>query len=147
MKIIILITLSIFSLLCFSQEQKKETVYLLFDKGNKEKCSVPVEGKGNIKKDKFRKEYEDYGNIINFKICNETFGFNKTKSFKDTCSMRTLEKIKLVDLDYLIHKYNSVYEFKHHVFDKIYLIEKISKDKIVKYEVGWIDEQIMIIDD
>tara|TARA_R110000868_G_scaffold47429_1_gene155557 strand:- start:904 stop:1200 length:297 start_codon:yes stop_codon:yes gene_type:complete len=96
---------------------------------------------------KFRKEYEDYGNIINFKICNETFGFNQTKSFRDNCSIKKLKNIKLIDLDYLIRKYNSLYEFKHDIFAKIYLIEKISKDMIVKYEVGWVDEQIMILND
>ncbi|MFD0992833.1 hypothetical protein [Tenacibaculum geojense] len=146
MKNLTLILFLVSTLMCFSQERKKETVYILFDNQSNEKCIVE-DGSGNsLNVNKFRKEYEDYGNIINFKICNETFGFNKTKSFKDTCSIKALENIKLVDFEYLIKKYNSLNEFKHHVFDKIYFVEKISKNKIIKYEVGWVDEIFMIED-
>lgn len=142
MKNVILILLIFSYTFCFSQKDKKETVYLFFDKLNKEKCQVPVEGKGYLNLNKFRKEFQ--GDYIYFKICDETFSTHKTKTFKDTCSIKSLEKIKLVDLDYLVKQYNSVYKFKHHVFDKIYFIEKLSKDKIIKYEVTWIDEIIMI---
>ena len=133
-------------LFCFSQKQEKETVYLLFDKSNKEKCLIE-DGAGNSKYlNKNRIEYQDNGNIIYFKICNESFTAHKTKSYKDTCSVKALDNLKLVDFDYLVKKYDSVYEFKHHVFEKIYFIERISKDKIIKYEVTWIDEIIMIED-
>ena len=129
---------------CFSQKQDKEIIYLLFDEHSKEKCKVAVEGKGYVNMNKYRKEHE--GNIMYFKICNESFTAHKTKSFKDTCSVKALDNLRLVDFDYLIKKYDSVYEFKHHVFKKIYFIEKIFKDKIIKYEVNWIDEVLMIDD-
>ena len=148
MKTIILSLFLIVSFTCFSQKQakEKETVYLLFDEQSKEKCKVDVEGKGFLNMNKFRKGYWDNGNIIVFKICDETFTTHKTKSYKDTCSVKALDNLKFVDFDYLVKKYDSVYEFKHHVFEKIYFIERISKDKIIKYEVGWIDDIIMIED-
>ncbi|WP_299127858.1 hypothetical protein [uncultured Winogradskyella sp.] len=125
---------------------EKETVYLLFDKQNKEQCLIE-DGSGNSKyTNKYRKEYWSNGNIINFRICNERFTSHRTKSSIDTCSAKALDNIKLVDFDYLQKKYDSVYEFKHHVFEKIYFIEKISEDKIIKYEVNWVDSIMMIQD-
>ncbi len=144
MKNLTLILFLVSTLLCFSQQEKKETVYLLFDKQSKEKCKVPVEGKGYLNLKKFRKEFqEDY---IYFRICDEIFTAHKIKSFKDTCSVKTLNNLKLVDFDYLVKRYNSVNEFKHHIFDKIYFIEKLSDNEIIKYEVTWVDEIIMIDD-
>lgn len=145
MKNLTLIILMFTFLFCFSQKKdKKETVYLLFDNHSTEKCTVPVEGKGYIDKSKYRKEYQ--GEYILFKICDETFSTHKTESFKDTCSTKALENIKLVNIKYLKDKYNSSNNFKHHVFEKIYFIEKLPNNKIIKYEVGWVDE-ITIIDD
>ncbi len=148
MKTIALSLFLIVSFTCFSQKQvkEKEIVYLLFDEQNTEKCKVAVEGKGFVYMNKFRKEYWDNGSIIVFKICDETFTTHKTKSFKDTCSIKVLNNTKLVDFDYILKKYNSENEFKHHVFDKIYFIEKISGDIVIRYEVNWLDE-IQIIDD
>lgn len=144
MKNLTLILFLISTLTSFSQEKKKETAYILFDPLSKEKCKIPVEGKGYQKLNKFRKEFQ--GDYIFFKICDETFSTHKTKSYRDTCSIKALDNIKTTDYEYLIKKYDSLNEFKHHVFDKIYFIEKISKDKIVKYETTWID-QILMIDD
>lgn len=144
MKNLTLILFLISTLTSFSQEKKKETAYILFDALSKEKCKIPVEGKGYQKLNKFRKEFQ--GDYIFFKICDETFSTHKTKSYRDTCSIKALDNIKTTDYEYLIKKYDSLNEFKHHVFDKIYFIEKISKDKIVKYETTWID-QILMIDD
>lgn len=136
------------SFACFSQKQanEKETVYLWFDKDNKEKCLIE-DGSGNSKYfNKYRKEYWENGNIIVFKICDETFTTNKAKDLIDTCALSTLKKFRVVDFDYIEKKYDSLFEFKHNVFKKIYFIEKISADKIVKYEVNWIDEILMIVD-
>ncbi|CAI8274322.1 MAG: Uncharacterised protein [Bacteroidota bacterium] len=141
MKKILLIILLLPSWFCFSQEQK-ETVYLLFDKENNQKCLIE-DGSGNSKYlNKFSKEYQ--GDIIYFKICDEIFSTRKTKNFIDTCSVKALDNLKFVDFDYIVKKYDSMFEFKHHVFEKIYFIEKISKDKIVKYEVNWVDDIMMI---
>jgi hypothetical protein len=144
MKNITTLILLLFSIVLYCQNEKKEIVYLLFDAQSKEKCQVPVEGKGHQKLNKFRKEAQ--GEYIYFKICDESFSTHKTKSLKDTCSITYLEEIELVDLNYLIKKYNSENEFKHHVFDKIFFVEKISKDVVVKYQVTWVDEIIMIDD-
>ncbi|WP_019037864.1 hypothetical protein [Psychroflexus tropicus] len=136
--------LVLFSILSFSQNEKDKTIYLLFDEQSKEKCKVPVEGKGYQNLNKFRKEI--HGEYIYFKICDEIFSIHKTKSFKETCPIEYLDSIELVDINYLKEKYDSENELKHHVFDKIFFIEKISEKKIIKYEVSWVDEIIMIYD-
>lgn len=136
--------LVLFSIVSFSQNEKEKTVYLIFDEQSKDKCKVPVEGKGYQNLNKFRKEVQ--GEHIYFKICDEIFSTHKTKSFKETCSIEYLDSIELVDIIYLKDKYDSVNELKHHVFDKIFFIEKISAKKIIKYEVSWVDEIIMIED-
>ena len=144
MKNIVTLFLIFSTIYSFSQTEEKETVYLLFNRQSKEKCIIE-DGSGNsLNLKKFRKEFQ--GKYIYFKICNETFIAHKTKSFKDICSIKILDNLKIVNSEYLLNKYNSSNEFKHHVFDKVYLIEKISKDKIIKYEVTWIDEIIMIDD-
>lgn len=144
MKNLTLIFLLVSSLICFSQEKKKDTIYILFNDQSNEKCIVE-DGSGNSSNiNKFKKELQ--GDYIYFRICDEIFTTHKTKSFKDTCSIKALDNLKFVNFEYLLNKYNSLYEFKHHVFDKIYFVEKISKGKIVKYEVDWIDEIIMIED-
>lgn len=143
-KELILISFFLFSLICFSQNKKKETVFLLFDKQSDEKYLLE-DGSGNtIEVNKFRKEVQ--GEHIYFKICDEIFSTHKTKSFKETCPIEYLDSIELVDIIYLKEKYDAEFEFKHHVFDKIFFIEKISAKKIIKYEVSWVDEIIMIED-
>lgn len=146
MKTITLLLLLIVSFASFSQKQEKqkETVYLLFDEQSKEKCKVAIEGKGYLNMNKFRKEYEDYGNTIIFKICNQKF--TTRNSLKDTCTAKALHNIKLVGIEYLKNKHNSSNDFKHHVFEKIYFIEKLPNNKIIKYAVGWNDEITMIDD-
>lgn len=136
--------LVLFSIVSFSQNEKEKTVYLIFDEQSKDKCKVPVEGKGYQNLNKFRKEVQ--GEHIYFKICDEIFSTHKTKSFKETCPIEYLDSIELVDIIYLKEKYDAKFEFKHHVFDKIFFIEKISAKKIIKYEVSWVDEIIMIED-
>lgn len=143
MKNLTLIIIMFTFLFSFSQN-KKETVYLLFNTNSTEKCTVPIEGKGYANKIKYRKEYQ--GEYVFFKICDEFFSTHKTESYKDTCSTKALENIKLVNIKYLKDKYNSSNNFKNHVFEKIYFIEKLPNNKIIKYEVGWIDEITMIDD-
>lgn len=144
MKNIIFITLIFTCLFCYSQNKdKKETIYLLFDINSKENCTIEVEGKGYVKKNKFRKERQ--GEFIIFKICDESFSAHKSKSIKDTCSIKALDNLKVVSLDY-INKKKSKTILKYNPFDEIYIIEKISDNKIIKYEVAWIDDWIMIDD-
>lgn len=144
MKNIIILFLIFSTNYSFSQTEGKETAYLLFNSQSNENCIID-DGSGNsLNLNKFRKEFQ--GDHIYFRICDEIFTVHKTKSFRDTCSIKALDNIKVVDFEYLIKKYNSSNEFKHHVFNKIYFMEKVSKDKMIRYEVTWIDEIIMIDD-
>ena len=103
MKKIILILSLITPFFIFSQIENKETIYLLFDLNNKEKNILIEDGAGNSEKvNKYRKKY--VGNVILFYIGEETFGFNKSKSKKDTCSINFLKYIKLADINYLTKK-------------------------------------------
>ena len=141
MKKITLTFLLLTTLLCFSQNIKKETVYLLLDLKSNEKY-ILEDGSGNSKYvNKYRKEIQ--GNYIYFKICDEIFSTHKFKGFKDTCSIRALNNLKIVDLKYINNK-KSKSILKYNPFEKIYIVEKISNTKIIKYEVAWIDDWIMI---
>lgn len=143
---VIFILFVLYGSFCFPQKGSKEIIYVLFDKQSKEKCKVSVEGKGYVMMNKYRKEYENYGNIINFKICNESFTAQKTKSVIDTCHISSLNDTKFVDFKYLIKRYNSSDTLKHQLFEKIYFFEKISEAKVIKYEVIWVDDMLMIDD-
>jgi len=127
----------------FSQS-KKETIYLLFDSYSRDKCKIEVEQTYENKKGieivkKYRKEKKRKG-FIDFYICDEKFVFNKAKNKKNTCAISSKKKHNIKDIDYLKEKYQKGEDFKHHVFEKIYIVEKISKDKIVKYDVYWSGE-------
>jgi len=122
----------------FSQT-KKETIYLLFPMNNQKTCEIE-DGVGNYNKvKKFR--IENKKNSIYFYVCDEKFVFNKIKNFKDTCNIKILSNINIKKISYLLNKYESNNEFKHNLFN-IFIVEKISQDKIVKYEVKWNDERL-----
>tara|TARA_R110001583_G_C5632295_1_gene407154 strand:- start:291 stop:710 length:420 start_codon:yes stop_codon:yes gene_type:complete len=132
----------------YSQD-KKETAYLLFDTNSKEQHDLE-DGAGNtIKVKKYRKSesISSFNNnyCINFNIGNEEFSHNKARRTIDTCSIDKLKQLKLVDIEYMVGKYEKSGEFKHHVFEKIFFIEKISRHKITITEVGWTDE-IFVVD-
>lgn len=144
MKVLSFVFFLFFVSVSFSQALDKEIVYTLFDPGSNERCAVE-DGSGNTKNvPKFRKKVQ--GEYIYFKICDEIFSTHKTKTFKETCPIEYLDSIELVDIIYLKEKYDAENEFKHHIFDKIFFIEKISAKKIIKHEVFWVDEIIMIND-
>lgn len=126
----------------FSQT-KNETIYLQFPKNNQETCEIE-DGIGNyIKVKKFRKENKE--NSIYFYICDEKFVFNKKKYLKDTCNVKILSNINIKKKQYLLNTYKKNKEFKHNIFN-IFIVEEISQDKIVKYEVKWNDESLGIIE-
>ncbi|QHI34983.1 hypothetical protein IMCC3317_03290 [Kordia antarctica] len=143
MKKLTLLLLLFSSFFSFAQKEKKETVYLLFDTTSKEKCIVE-DGSGNSQNlNKFRKEYKEKS--ISFNICNEYFAYSTKKKLKDTCSIKELDNIKFVDLKYIQDK-KSKNVMRYNPFEKIYLVEIISKEKIIKYDVTWIDDWVMIGD-
>lgn len=127
----------------FSQS-KKETIYLLFDSNSRDKCKIEVEQTYENKKGiefvkKYRKEKKRIG-FIDFYICDEKFVFNKVKNKKNTCSINSIKKHTIKDIDYMKEKYQKGNDFKHHAFEKIYIAEKISDEKFIKYEVYWSGE-------
>ena len=132
--IIILLT----PFLVFSQTKKKDTVYLLFNKDNYEKCFIENGSGSTVEIKKFRKKITK--KKIFFSVCDEDFIYTKGLSKIDTCSSKVLKNLKMVTLDYLLKKYYAENELKHQVFDKIYFIEKIPNNKVVMYEVYWSGE-------
>ncbi len=134
---LILIIFFLSSILSFSQT-KKEIVYILFDKTSKEVCSVE-DGSGNLLTIKKYREV-DNNKVINFHVCNQKFVYKKETSKKDTCSTNILTRINLKDLNYLLQKYHENKEFKYQVFEKIFIVEKVSESIIVKYDVNWSGE-------
>lgn len=126
-----------------SSQTQKETVFLLFDTYNKEKCKVAVEGKGYLNLSKYRKVNEPASNLLFFKICEESFAFDTSKKKVDTISTKVLNNLKLVDLEY-INQRKSESILKQNPFEKIYLLEKISDDKILRYNVTWINNWVMV---
>jgi hypothetical protein len=138
-------------------QNKKETVYLLFDINSKERCKIEVEfssdndgeldGYQTVKK--YRKRNSSYNSdCIVFDIGDEEFVTNIKKDCRDTCSIDKLNQLKLVDIEYMVEKWrNPPREFKHHVFEKIFMVEKISKHKIIIIitDVMWTDE-IFVVD-
>ncbi|CAD0006232.1 MULTISPECIES: BTB/POZ domain-containing protein [Flavobacterium] len=89
-------------------------------------------------------------NIIFFNIKNQRFKYIKNYHKTDTCSFSSLKKIKIITIDQLIKD-----EYKEHLKrtkennlkipaplnhynSKVFIIEKVSSEKIIKYEVEWI---------
>ena len=141
MKQYFLILALIAPLIVLSQTKKKETIYVLFDVNNKE-TYIKEDGSGNsYKQKKYRKETKRKG-FIDYSICDETFIFNIQTKKTDIIDGKYLKKIKLKTFKYLMNKYLKGKDFRHHLFEKIYFIEKISKDKMVKREVFWAGEWI-----
>jgi hypothetical protein len=131
------------SMKSFSQS-KKEVVYLIFDKNNTEKCKINVEQTYENKKVKsFVKKYEKEkkNDKIIFNICDEKFIFNYENQKRDSCTIKSLNKFNIKNLDYLKNKYLKGKDFKHHTFEQINIIEIISNNQIVKYyNVYWSGE-------
>ncbi|WP_442267313.1 hypothetical protein ACSIGC_06425 [Tenacibaculum sp. ZS6-P6] len=136
----ILLFIFLKSIIIFSQEEK-ESVFLFFDKNDKKKCAIEGEStyknpKGKYLANKFEKKKEK--KRILFNICDERFSFNRNSKI-DTCDIKNLNELNIKSLEYIKNKYNKGREFKHHVFEKINIVEKISDTKIVKYyDVYWI---------
>lgn len=133
MKNIIYLFICLFVCISYSQE-KKETVFLLFDSNNKETCITGESTKFEEVVNKYRKVKRK--KRIIFYICEESFILDR-KNKIDTCDIKYLSKIKFETLKTIESKrVVSKHVFKNSVFEKIYLIEK-QNDKIIKYPVIW----------
>ncbi len=127
------------SIVTFSQ--KKETVYLLFNEYDCSKKCVIEDGAGNSSQEcKYRKWHGE--NHIDFMICDENFRIYDTKK-SDTSSVKILERINCVNTKYLNDEKSKTI-LRQHPFEKIFILEKISADKVVKHEVIWVDEWVEI---
>lgn len=141
MKNIFIITICLFIYNCCAQE-KKETIYLLFDNNNKETCKIEAEFSSDNDEilDGYKK-IKKYRKIENkkrttFYICEESFLLDRRNKI-DTCDIKYLSTIKFETLQTIESKrVISKYAFKNSVFEKIFLIEK-QKDKVIKYPVIW----------
>lgn len=139
MKNYIYILIFLVSISLYSQQEKKETVYLWFNNYSKEKCKIGVEStyenpKGIKIVNKYRKI--ERKKRITFYVCEESFLLDRRNKI-DTCDIKYLSKIKFETLQTIESKrVVSKYAFKSSVFEKIYLIEK-QKDRIIKYPVIW----------
>ena|SRR6218665_922491 len=148
------ITILLFLLVNFVIGQTKQSDYYTFSK----------EGEKHLKPLKYvlyspkehTKTIKD-GKIY-FKIKSERFVFDKTKHKSETCALSHLNKIKLENSAKLRENEVSYYktEIKKtavykksgfvapfpvtdiHPYFKVYVIEKIGNNKLIKYEVDWV---------
>ena len=120
-------------------ESKKPIKYVLFD---------VKEGNHNGREHK---------NVIYFNIKTERFVFNKEKHKIDTCSITLLKKVKLESAEKLqeeetnyfikrVEEYEkrtnrkvpkSMPLSRTHKYLKVYILEKIDTDKVIRHEVDW----------
>ncbi|MCW9706977.1 hypothetical protein [Fodinibius salsisoli] len=133
---------------CQAQQVPKDTVYISFDETSSETCLIDSGmEKDRQKTNKFRK-IDTRNDLIFFHICNELFVFNKKLYSPDTTSTGSIPSQKIADIEDMNKLYNSLQprEFKHHVFDTVFILEQIAKNKVVKYDVTWNDEALGIIE-
>ena len=130
-----IIYLFIYLFICnLHSQEKKETVFLLFDSNNKQKINIGESKKYGEIVNKYRKISKK--KYITFYICDESFVLDNRYKI-DTCDVKYLTKIKLETLQTMdIKRGASKYVFKNSVFEKIYLVEKLN-NKIIKYPVIW----------
>lgn len=135
------------TVVCRAQQVHPDTVYVLFDITSTETCTVDVEGKGYQEVNKFFK-IDEGRTLTFFHICGELFVFNKKHRTPDTASIDAIPSQRVVDIEEMIEIYDSLEprEFKHHVFDTVFLIEETDGDTVLKYKVRWNDEALGIIE-
>lgn len=140
MKKILVLFIYLINLNSYSQDTK-ETVYLLFDQFSEDLCQIQVEQtynnpKGIEKLKKYRKETKR-GKTV-FHICDEKFLFDPQKQKKDTCIIKSSKEFNFTELDYIKEKYQNGQDFKHHVFEEIIILERVSDTKFIRYyDVYW----------
>lgn len=147
------ITILFFLLVNFISGQTKESDYYTFSKGGEKHLKPLKYVLFNPKEDtKTQKDGKIY-----FKIKSERFIFDKDKNKSETSAVSLLKKIKLDDSAKL--RENEVLYYQKeikktdaykksgfvtpfpvtsiHPYFKVYVIEKIGNDKLIKYPVDW----------
>ncbi|RKR11130.1 hypothetical protein C8C83_2826 [Flavobacterium sp. 90] len=148
------ITILFFLLVNFLSGQTKESDYYSFYKGGNKSLKPIKYILFNSKENDAKVQRE--GKIY-FKIKSERFVFDKKKHRADTCLVSFLNNIKLENIAKL--RENEVLYYKTeskktdaykksgfippfpvtsiHPYFKVYVVEKIKNDKLIKYEVDW----------
>lgn len=126
-------------MICLSQIKNEDSAFLLFDGNNDDKCKIEVEGKGFEYVKKYRKTYQE--NFDTFYICDLQFRFDRSLT-KDIYSIQYLDEVEIVDTE-LIKRKKSETILKYNPFENIYLLEKITPNKIVRYRVQWMDQWVV----
>jgi len=150
-----LIYLSVCLLINFLSAQTKSSDYFSFYKGG-EKYLKPVKYLLFDSNVSDNKKVEDKERIY-FQIKKEQFKFDSTKNINSSYTYDILEKVKFEDPEKLE---SSAYKFfkkkkeevekekkiklvfppaGYHSYYKIYILEKVNKNKIIMYEVSWIN--------
>lgn len=136
--------LAFISTINFYAQSEKESIYLLFDYSNGEICQEAKETDKKVHRiKKYRKFKKSNGNIVFF-ICNERFTFIAKKNKKELCPITSINTFK--DIQYMLKKHAGHKNFKHHLFKKIFIVEKVSLSNVIKYEVNWNDTKLGIIE-
>jgi hypothetical protein len=125
----------------YAQNTTGGTAYLLFDDSRKEICQQNIDELKKFRKVDTRKTFTF------FHVCSELFVFNKEGSIPDTTAIRKIPKNAIVDISEMIKKYKSLepQQFKHHVYDTLYIVEKFQKGQVLIYRVGWNDRSLGIV--
>ncbi|AWW30403.1 hypothetical protein DN752_09865 [Echinicola strongylocentroti] len=122
-----------------TENQDRETVYLLFDDSSLDSCIAEnYELAPKVKK--FRKVLvKDHWYFF---ICDAQF---VTDSKTDTLSSADFSKLELVNYEYLLSQNERLDQFTYHTFAHIYFIEEVCEGKYLRYEMHWPDPRISSI--
>lgn len=144
--VLFLLTLIFLSAKCYGQNIQDQ-VYIIFDVTSNENCESKKDGSTVLKSDKFKK-VDTRNELTFFYICDELFVFNKKSGVSDTLSIHDVPGEDIIDLNDMIEIYKSQNprQFKHHIFEEIFLLEKKPNNTFISYRVIWNDESLGIID-
>jgi len=141
-----LLTLIFLSAKCYGQNVQDQ-VYIIFDVTSNENCESQKDGSITFNSSKFKK-VDTRKELTFFYICDELFVFNKKSGVSDTLSIYDVPREDIIDINDMINIYKSQNpsQFKHHIFEEIFLLEKKPNNTFTSYRVIWNDESMGIID-
>jgi hypothetical protein len=144
--VLFLLTLIFLSAKCYGQNVQDQ-VYIFFDVTSNENCESKKDGSTVLKSDKFKK-VDTRNELTFFYIRDELFVFNKKTGVSDTLLIHDVPGEDIIDINEMIEIYKSQNpsQFKHHIFEEIFLLEKKPNNTLISYRVIWNDESLGIID-
>ncbi len=138
MKNLIFILFLCTSFILYSQSKKSEDAYLIFDNTSSKKCLIES-GDGTTRQTNFFRKVLEEKRIL-FYLCDEAFYFSTENKVDTITSVDSLFIKRLPDLK---KDYNKSSSFKHHVYDNLYILEKVSPNSFLKYKVYWCCEWVI----